>query len=72
MVELVDTLGSGPRARKGVQVQVLFWAKRGQNDLFFIACTEILERVIVFYRAGAYVVVQFIAKSLCIGLFFVV
>ena len=28
MVELVDTLGSGPRARKGVQVQVLFRALR--------------------------------------------
>ncbi len=26
MVKLVDTLGSGPRARKGVQVRVLFWA----------------------------------------------
>lgn len=26
MAELVDALGSGPNARKGVEVRVFFWA----------------------------------------------
>ena len=35
MVELVDTLVSGTRARKGVQVQVLFRAKATQRWVAF-------------------------------------
>jgi hypothetical protein len=33
VVELVDTLASGASARKGVEVQVLFWAPHGTDKL---------------------------------------
>ena len=35
MVELVDTLASGASARKGVEVQVLFWAPT-KHDLMLL------------------------------------
>ena len=46
MAELVDALGSGPSARKGVEVRVLFWApikkSRLKKSAFFIPFFPVL------------------------------
>ena len=48
MVELVDTLVSGTRARKGVQVQVLFRAKATQQWVaFFVLKSNVLAQCIL-------------------------
>ena len=52
MAELVDALGSGPSARKGVEVRVLFWApykKAGFQPAFFFSSTE---RGACYHAAG--------------------